>query len=87
MEGPGEEAGRNAAPAPLAPAAPQNGSNKIIGRNVNGTKETRSACGVLGTQPAPGANLSFCAPPALRRRRAFLARRRELVHNVRAGFE
>ncbi|KAF9794948.1 hypothetical protein SFRURICE_005183 [Spodoptera frugiperda] len=39
MESPGEETGRVVPPAPHTPAAPQpnNGSNKIIGRNVNGT--------------------------------------------------
>ncbi|CAH2054015.1 unnamed protein product, partial [Iphiclides podalirius] len=38
MESPGEETGRGAPPASHTPAAAQpNGSNKIIGRNVNGT--------------------------------------------------
>lgn len=40
MESPGEEAGRSGPPA-VAPVAPQpNGSNKIIGRNVNGTSKS-----------------------------------------------
>ncbi|XP_045538145.1 NGFI-A-binding protein homolog isoform X1 [Papilio machaon] len=44
MESPGEETGRSAPPAPHAPAASQpNGSNKIIGRNVNGTMVVTSA--------------------------------------------
>ncbi|XP_011555253.3 NGFI-A-binding protein homolog [Plutella xylostella] len=40
MESP-EAAGRP--PPPLAPAAPPNGSNKIIGRNINGTMVVTSA--------------------------------------------
>lgn len=41
MESSGEEAGRSAPPVPHTPAAPQpNGSNKIIGRNVNGTSKS-----------------------------------------------
>lgn len=39
MESPGEEAGRSAPPAPHTPAL-QNGTNKIIGRNVNGTSKS-----------------------------------------------
>lgn len=41
MESPrSEDTGRSATLAPLAPTAPQpNGSNKIIGRNVNGTSK------------------------------------------------
>lgn len=35
MESPGEEAGRSTAPA--------NGSNKIIGRNVNGTSKSHQS--------------------------------------------
>ncbi|XP_068619777.1 NGFI-A-binding protein homolog [Battus philenor] len=42
MESPGEEAGRSVPPAPAAAAQP-NGSNKIIGRNVNGTMVVTSA--------------------------------------------
>ncbi|XP_053615657.1 NGFI-A-binding protein homolog isoform X1 [Plodia interpunctella] len=43
MESPGEETGRSAPPA-HTPAPPQNnGSNKIIGRNVNGTMVVTSA--------------------------------------------
>lgn len=38
MESPGEETGRGA--PPHAPAQP-NGSNKIIGRNVNGTSKSQ----------------------------------------------
>ncbi|CAG9793196.1 unnamed protein product [Diatraea saccharalis] len=38
MESSGEETGRSAPPAPHTPSVTQpNGSNKIIGRNVNGT--------------------------------------------------
>lgn len=49
MESPGEETGRVVPPAPHTPAAPQpnNGSNKIIGRNVNGTSKSRSAINFL----------------------------------------
>nr|XP_037868032.1 NGFI-A-binding protein homolog isoform X2 [Bombyx mori] len=43
MESPGEEAGRSAAPASHTPALQPNGSNKIIGRNVNGTMVVTSA--------------------------------------------
>ncbi|RVE52568.1 hypothetical protein evm_002687 [Chilo suppressalis] len=44
MESTGEETGRSAPPAPLTPAVAQpNGSNKIIGRNVNGTMVVTSA--------------------------------------------
>lgn len=44
MESPGEEAGRSAPPAPHPAAGPQsNGSNKIIGRNVNGTSKSLDA--------------------------------------------
>lgn len=39
MESPGEEAGR-VPPAPHTPAPQPNGSNKIIGRNVNGTSKS-----------------------------------------------
>lgn len=37
MESPGEEAGR---PVPPHPVSQTNGSNKIIGRNVNGTSKS-----------------------------------------------
>lgn len=37
MESPGDEPGRSAAPLT---GAPPNGSNKIIGRNVNGTSKS-----------------------------------------------
>lgn len=48
MESPGEDTGRVAPPAPHTPAGPQpNGSNKIIGRNVNGTSKSRSAINLL----------------------------------------
>lgn len=48
MESPGEETGRTAPPAPHTPAASQpNGSNKIIGRNVNGTSKSRNAINFL----------------------------------------
>lgn len=48
MESPGEETGRTAPPAPHTPAASlPNGSNKIIGRNVNGTSKSRSAINFL----------------------------------------
>lgn len=41
MESSGEETGRSVPPAPHTPVAPQpNGSNKIIGRNVNGTSKS-----------------------------------------------
>ncbi|XP_028160525.1 NGFI-A-binding protein homolog isoform X1 [Ostrinia furnacalis] len=43
MESSGEETGRSAPPAPHAPAPLPNGSNKIIGRNVNGTMVVTSA--------------------------------------------
>lgn len=39
MESPGEETGRAAHPAPQP-----NGSNKIIGRNVNGTSKSQKCC-------------------------------------------
>lgn len=48
MESPGEETGRVVPPAPQTPVGPQpNGSNKIIGRNVNGTSKSRSAINLL----------------------------------------
>lgn len=50
MESPGEEAGRAEPSAPHPPATPQtNGSNKIIGRNVNGTSKSRiiNICSLL----------------------------------------
>ena len=48
MESPGEDTGRVVPPAPHTPAGPQpNGSNKIIGRNVNGTSKSRSAINLL----------------------------------------
>ncbi|KAJ0172037.1 hypothetical protein K1T71_012010 [Dendrolimus kikuchii] len=42
MESPGEEAGRSTG-VPVPPAQQPNGSNKIIGRNVNGTMVVTSA--------------------------------------------
>lgn len=39
MESPGEETGRSA--PPHTPATQPNGSNKIIGRNVNGTSKSQ----------------------------------------------
>lgn len=48
MESPGEETGRTAPPGPHTPAGTQpNGSNKIIGRNVNGTSKSRNSINFL----------------------------------------
>lgn len=55
MESPNEETGRSL-PAPLPPSAAQpNGSNKIIGRNLNGTSKSShdffsSCCNYLQTR-------------------------------------
>lgn len=49
MESPGEEAGRSAAPASHTPALQPNGSNKIIGRNVNGTSKLQETFFIMET--------------------------------------
>lgn len=58
MESPGDETGRGA--APLTTALP-NGSNKIIGRNVNGTSKSHQLafCFIFQVQPTDGPEFVF----------------------------